>query len=344
MHKRRVLFILKKRSPYGFSAGYDTASSGLYHSARFCFETLLRAGVTTRIVVVNDNNNIDREVAAFKATDVIIEALWVVPEKFEVLRRLHPGVRWIVRVHSELPFVANEGVAMEWIQRYLRMAYIYVSGNSVRLDEELRTIAGKGWEHKVLYLPNCYNDFNSLPRYGNDGGPVNIGCFGAIRPLKNQLIQAVAAIKFADTVARSLRFHINAGRIEQQGNSVLKNLRALFAGMPPRYQLIEHPWMPRPDYLRLVRRMDLGMQVSLSETFNITTADMVSRDVPVVVSPEVSWVSSFYQADPTDSNSIARRLRFAWAFSGIGLHRVNTYRLRRFAEHSAHLWVKQFGG
>ena len=67
----------------------------------------------------------------------------------------------------------------------------------------------------------------------------NVGCFGAIRPMKNHLMQAVAAIEFANRNNLTLRFHVNAGRIESNGNNSIKNVRALFEHLPDN-ELVEH--------------------------------------------------------------------------------------------------------
>src|SRR5688500_11649943 len=111
MRQERILFILKARdatNTYGYSCGLST---GLLNSATFVQDMLDSNGFTTKLVVVIDNNDIDREVTAFRPTHVIIEALWVVPSKFQILKKLHPSVKWIVRLHSEAPFLANEGIA-----------------------------------------------------------------------------------------------------------------------------------------------------------------------------------------------------------------------------------------
>lgn len=54
---------------------------------------LNRNGIESKVVVVIDNNCIDKEVTAFKPTHAIIEGLWVVPEKFDVLKKLHPTIK-----------------------------------------------------------------------------------------------------------------------------------------------------------------------------------------------------------------------------------------------------------
>ena len=103
------------------------------------------AGVEAALAEAIDNNCIDRLVTEYNPDVVIIEALWVVPEKFDVLKKLHPGVRWIVRLHSDIPFLAGEGIAVEWIYGYAARG-VEVAFNSPRASEDFG----------ALYLPNFY--------------------------------------------------------------------------------------------------------------------------------------------------------------------------------------------
>src|ERR1035437_8193029 len=111
---KRVLFIAKKGQRYSGVYGY-AASSGLLNSATFVEEMLHNLGVGAKVVHVVDNNDIDRAVTQYQPDVVIIEALWVIPSKFYVLTQLHPRVQWVIRVHSEIPFLAQEGMAMQWL-------------------------------------------------------------------------------------------------------------------------------------------------------------------------------------------------------------------------------------
>jgi hypothetical protein len=117
-------------------------------------------------------------------------------------------------------------------------------------------------------------------------GAINIGCFGAFRQLKNHLTQAVAAIEFAEQHNFKLNFHVNAGRIEKNGSNPYKNLRALFSNLP-QYNFIEHPWTSHENFIKIINCMDICMQVSFSETFNIVSADAAVCCVPLVVSEEI---------------------------------------------------------
>jgi len=133
MGKNKILFILKRKNNYDVIKDSNIGmSTGLYNSASFMNDMLNNAGIESHISVVIDNNCIDREVTKHKPTHVIIEALWVVPSKFYVLCKLHPKVKWIIRLHSEIPFLANEGMALDWLGDYVFFENVYIGTNAPR--------------------------------------------------------------------------------------------------------------------------------------------------------------------------------------------------------------------
>lgn len=349
----RILFILKRRSGHEqyntdvASGSYtDDFSSGLLNSVRFLVDMLTEAGIEAKYVQVIDNNCIDREVTQYKPTHAIIEALWVVPEKFDILQRLHPHVEWIVRLHSEIPFLANEGIAMDWITRYARYENVSIAANSLIAARDLRRVlaAANAREEKVLYLPNFY-PYAAVEamrvRKRRTRGEINIGCLGAIRPMKNNLIQAIAAIEYADSRGLKLYFHINSGRTEQAGDNNLKNIRALFEAT--RHKLVEHPWMSHSDFLKLMQQMDLSMCVSFSESFCIVAADGIALGVPTVVSPEIEWASCLSMVRPTDTDDIMRKMKFRLApILGTVAVWANRIRLCDYCDEARGQWLQQF--
>jgi hypothetical protein len=313
LKQRETLYVDEKEGDGNYS--YGVLHSGLYNSAKFMNDMLLDQGYQSEIIHVFDNSFIDREVTRFRPNIVVIEAFWVVPEKFDVLVKLHPKVKFIIRNHSKTPFLANEGIAFDWIMRYSNTPNVYVSSNSLDTNEEvielLHSMHGD-WSYedaaaRCPFLPNYYPvEFNTKLHEERikTPGVINIGCFGAIRPLKNQMIQAIAAIAFAERHSLKLRFHINGNRIEGNGNQVLKNLRNLFSHLE--HELVENAWMPHDKFMTLVASMDMGMQVSYTETFNIVAADMIAQGVPVVVSKEIDWVDPQFYADPNSCDDIVR--------------------------------------
>ncbi len=334
--EKKVLFILKKRQTS--HSNYSSVSSGLLNSASFVSNMLNKNGIESNLVEVIDNNCIDREVTKYKPTHVIIEALWVVPSKFEVLTRLHPNVEWIIRLHSDISFLANEGIAMEWIYEYLKYPNVKVSANDLETNQNFEMLTNRDF----VYLPNYYpvGFFNRNHPKNKCKKTIDIGCFGAVRPLKNQLIQAVAAIDYADTYGKKLRFHINVKRIEGKGEPVLKNLRELFKNNPG-HELVEYDWLTHDEFIDVVQSMDLGMQVSFTETFNIVTADFVNNNIPVVVSKEIPWVNPLFFANPSKVNSIVKKMRIAFVFSKLKF--LNKIGLWLNSLNSEKIWTKYFG-
>src|ERR1700761_7067786 len=343
----RLLFCLKHRdNPWGDYGG-SFLSSGLRNSVTFIVDMLILQGIEAKLVEVIDNNFIDREVRSYQPTHVIIEAFWVVPEKFDVLKRLHPTVTWIVRDHSETPFIANEGMAMRWIAGYLSRG-VEVDCNAPRSLADLQVVgAAYGHPNLIGYAPNYYpvhaaggpRHLTPKPPIADD--TVRVGCFGAVRPLKNHLLQAVAALKYAHSLGKKLEFHINGTRIEGSGLPVLHNLRGLFNNAR-RAVLVEHEWMEHDNFVSLLQTMDICLQVSFSEPFNIVSADAAAT-TPLVVSSEVPWIGAYGQADPHAAANLCAQM--------LATHRQDrTWRLTRqwndltiYCRNTQTIWWDRFG-
>ena len=347
---KKVLFILKRREDFNATAhSHVGLSTGLYNSASFVHNMLNDLGIESNLEVAIDNNCVDRLVTKHRPTHVIIEALWVVPSKFTVLQKLHPTVKWIVRLHSEMPFMAGEGNAMDWLGDYSRFKNIIVACNAPRMLRETRLYLQhlNQWDNattneRVIYLPNYYpQDYVAKPFKKNKYW-IDIGCFGAVRPLKNHLLQAFGAIEFAEKIGKQLRFHVNAGRIEMQGGPALNNLKGLFQQISDHgHQLVNHQWTPREGFLELCSTMDIGLQVSFSETFNIVGADVISQGVPLVGSVEIPWAIPFTGANPTESSEICDKLMLAYRLPQTNV-RLNQWALTRYTNKTAKGWDKYF--
>jgi len=191
-------------------------------------------------------------------------------------------------------------------------------------------------------LPNFYPQAYKKKELDTDKYWIDICCFGAVRPLKNHMVQAFAAIEFAEKLGKQLRFHINAGRIEMNGSPVQNNLKGLFQHLHEKgHKLINHQWTPREEFLQLCSQMDIGLQCSFSETFNIVGADLTSQGVPLVGSSEIPWSSYFNNADPTNSQDICRALMKAYNHPRLNVFR-NQYHLKRYTNMTKKIWTKYF--
>jgi hypothetical protein len=87
--------------------------------------------------------------------------------------------------------------------------------------------------------------------------------------------------------------------------------------------------------------MDLGLQVSLSETFNIVGADLISQGVPVVGSTEIPWAVKMFAADPTSSADIAHKLLLTYELPVINTW-LHQRKLHSYCTHSQKQWTKYF--
>ena len=350
MEKAKVLFILKRREDYNIEKHTKIGLiTGLFNSASFMNQMLVDAGIDSNLEVVIDNNDIDRQVTKYKPTHVIIEALWVVPSKFSVLCKLHPNVKWIIRLHSEIPFLANEGMAMDWIGDYVEFPNLYIGANAPRALKEVRFFAAHkmGWdeittEERIVYFPNYYPQDYKRKELDKEKDWIDISCFGAIRPLKNHVLQALAAIQFADKIEKKLRFHVNSGRIEMNGSPVLNNLKGLFEQLQEKgHELINHEWTDREGFLELCGKMDIGMQASITETFNIVGADLISQGVPLVGSSEIPWAANFFCANPVESDDICSALMRTYRSPQTNVW-INQYLLKRYTNKTKKIWVEYF--
>lgn len=348
---KKVLFILKRREDYNsILHSHVGLSTGLYNSANFMNEMLNNTGIESNLFVAIDNNCIDRTVNKYRPTHVIIEALWVLPSKFEILCKLHPNITWIIRLHSEMPFMAGEGMAMDWIGDYSEYPNLVIACNAPRMLKETRVYlkskhrwTDKQTEDRVIYLPNYYPQDYKSKKFNKNKDSIDICCFGAIRPLKNHLLQAISAIGFAEKIGKKLNFHVNAGRIEMQGSPVINNLKGLFEQLSDTgHQLVNHQWRPRDEFLELCATMDIGLQVSFSETFNIVNADLISQGIPIIGSVEIPWIVHKYAADPTDSDDIIDKLTSAYNWPKINVT-TNQWSLTHYTNNTLKIWNKYFG-
>ena len=345
-----ILFICKKRNEYENEYGeYGQQSNkptkphltfGLHNSAQFVVNYLTARNFNTEVVTALDGNDIDRLVTANNPKVVIVEALWATPDKFRELFKLkrHQNRTWIVRLHSRIGFIANEGIAFPWLTEYAKIPGLIVAPNT----EEFATDLARIFNMPTIYLPNIYytDQIEVLPKTPKKitRASIDIGCFGAVRPMKNHLNQAVAAVKFAENNGLMLNFHINSTRVEQAGGNVLKNLQAFFGALTD-HKLVEHGWLSHNDFCELVRTMDMGMQVSFTETYNIVAADFVSNNVPLVGSQQITWLPQMFQADPNSTENITETLDRAWWGSVVGLHKFSKYCLMKNIAEAEHIWL-----
>jgi hypothetical protein len=242
-----------------------------------------------------------------KPSHVVLGAPWIKAldlQAFLVFR--YPQIQFAVTCHSNVGFLSADPQAITNFRDDLNLEQgalnFYAAGNSRRFCHFIENSYGR----PCTYLPNLYflGDVRPQSRRGWSGGTLRIGSFGAVRPLKNHISAAAAALELADKLHTDVEFHLSVGRVEG-GYTVVRAIDAMLNGSPS-VKLIKDDWYQWPNFRRIVTAMHLLLQPSFTETFNMVTADGASESIPSVVSDAIEWAPDHWKADCDDPLSIAR--------------------------------------
>ena len=293
--KIKALFVEKINHGFKISNGTDQAS-GLSN----CINHFVNSLDGVKKTQVDRIDGILLNIAKWNPSKIIIQGLWLTPNDVKSIKMIHKDLDIWVQIHSNVPFLVSETVAFSRFKEYqdLGVGIIFNSLDAHSLCNLWRSV----------YLPNLYHRTAAVPlreslavRRDRDEF-LNIGCFGSMRPLKNQVAQALASINAANQLKKRLRFHVNYNRSEG-GMEVKKSLKDVFR-LNPNHQMVCVPWLSQADFIKYnAEYIDVGLQVSLSETFNLVSADYVSAGVPMCVSREVYWA---HESSFVDTHSLSQ--------------------------------------
>jgi len=330
---KRVLFILKERLYSQAKTSY-----GLINSATLVAEFLTRHHHHCKVIEVLDANFIDKEIHRFKPDIVILEALWCPTYKLDELMNLrrHKHIKWIVRVHSDMAFLSVETQGIKLLNEYIGLCKkdLTIALNNYKfvlsLSEALR--------YKFTYLPNIVTIKNPELDFLEERHRMDVGCFGAMRILKNQCFQAICAIRAANQLEKKLYFHITPN-LSIYNDPVLANLIELFKGN--KHELVIHDWLPNDEFQKLVRKMDFGMQLSFTESFNIVSADFINNNRLIIVSEAIDWLFPLVTASTIDYEEATQKIIYAYNHrNGIILKAREKKHLQEYNDNAEHEWMK----
>jgi hypothetical protein len=226
-----------------------------------------------------------------------VQALWYDPADLIALADRFPSLRIAVRCHSQAAFLAIEGRGGDLIRLIDAHPRILVAPNHDRLAGPLAELFGPG----VGCLPNLYDVDEARPdRASRDDGPIRIGSFGANRVGKHHSAAALASILAARRLGMDAEFHCNAGRDESAVWGFTRSLCER-AGVP----FVAHPWADWREFRDTVGTMDVCVQLSATETFNVVTADAAWWGIPSVVGEAIEWGPALARAPIDDPDHAA---------------------------------------
>lgn len=286
-----------------FSAHAGISHIGLGVSALKNAEYLNKHGYDARVYAAKHNIDVVEAIRKHELTHVVIAAPWLSAVDVDTMVRHFKHVQFAIISHSNIGFLQADPGALKMLRQYALIAEevsnLRVGGNSFIFANWFQEVYGS----PLLALPNLYTfDEKPTERHRCDD-VIRIGSFGAIRPQKNVMTSAAAAVLLARRIGRQVEFHVSTGREDGGGSVILNAVRQMLTQVKG-IELVERHWSDWREFKRIVRSMDILFQVSYTESFNMVTADGVNEGVPTVTSDAIVWVPKDWMAHADDVYSV----------------------------------------
>jgi glycosyltransferase involved in cell wall biosynthesis len=289
-------------------AGPNVSHIGLGVAGLNIAKVLQSNGIGASVFSIRDAKELERYIVGEpQTTHVVISAPWIPIVDLNRLVLRFPHIQWTVNCHSNVGFLQADSNGVQLLRKYIDYEKgslnFRVSGNSKKFVRWLR----ESYRCNAFYLPNLYfldNTVRTIPRPWR-GGTLKIGCFGATRPQKNLMSAAGAALLLKEWFNVDVELCLSSGRTEGGGNTILNAIRAMVDGIPG-IKIVHNSWAAWPQFRKFVSTMNLLLQPSYTESFNMVTADGIAEGVPSVISEAIEWVPRYWVANMDDVNDIAR--------------------------------------
>ncbi len=263
--------------------GYD---SGVVVSVRHLENTLRNAGISADVCYYSSDIELVKMIAGSNYACINLHALSYTDDTLNRILKIHDNV--VVSIHSTLCNLQTEGDALERLIRYGNGTYRNLRFTCPSLCETVGF--NEFFRNEYLYLPNTFSykcddeRLESSIRERAERRTKKISLFSAYRPFKNMITQA-AAVEMLSSIL-DVELHL----IDTQSKSpIYKNLIKLtqMRDVP----VIVHPQTDNYSCFVQEGDFDLGMQVSLSETFSYVAFEHMIQGIPVLGSDSVPFSS-----------------------------------------------------
>jgi hypothetical protein len=238
---------------------------------------------------------------------VVIFAPWVPTLELYGLVRAHTDVEFAVLSHSNVGFLQADPNGVKLLRDAMGLetatSNFHLAGNCQRFCDWVRHT----YKSTCQFLPNLYDmsQANANHRLPWDGqSPLRIGCFGAPRVQKNFITAVAAAMEIGQHLRKDTEIWVSSGRPEG-ANSIWRAIQEMVQGVKG-IKLVENKWEPWPEFRRTVAHMDLLLQPSYTESYNIVSADGVVEGVPSVVSHAIDWAPHRWKAEVDSAGDVCR--------------------------------------
>jgi hypothetical protein len=293
-----------------FAASKNISHIGLGVAAINTAKVLRREGIQTTVVPVVNASDLRNYLIGRFVDHVIISAPWIPTLELAKLAQENCETHFAVNCHSNVGFLQADRNGVKLIRETLELEQathnVHLAGNSLRFCRWVEAAFHK----PCAYQPNLYyvDEHAGHPIHPHPighSGPLRIGIFGATRPLKNLMTAAAGALEISRALRVPLELWLSGGRAEGGGDSVLGAINEMLCGLP-NVTLKSNNWQSWPQFRQTVGHMNLLLQPSYTESFNMVTADGIAEGVPSVVSNAIDWVPQHWQADVDSASDVAR--------------------------------------
>jgi hypothetical protein len=285
-----------------FAAHAGISHIGLGVAALKNADYLNNRGYDVKVIAAKHNIDVVEAIREHKFTHVIISAPWLSALDVDTMVRHFKHVKFAILSHSNIGFLQADPAALRSFRQYILISKevnnLSIGGNSFIFANWLSEVYGSS----RLILPNLY-ELEEKHYHHHDDGIIRIGSFGAIRPQKNAMTSAAAAMLLAHKTRLPVEFHVSTGREDGGGGTILNAIRQMIAQVPG-IELIERQWSNWREFKRIIRSMSVLFQMSYTESFNMVTADGVDEGVPSVTSDAIVWVPDSWKARADDVYSV----------------------------------------
>jgi hypothetical protein len=236
---------------------------------------------------------------------VVISAPWVSLYDIKSLIENFKDIEFVVLSHSNVGFLQADPCGVELFRKYAELSKTHknftIGGNCFKFVEWFKI----AYNEKCICLPNIYPTERIPSKIWDGTSTLKIGAFGAIRPEKNFMTAAAAAVAIQSILKVPVEFHMSTGG-DGCKSTTLPSIEEMTSNIK-NFTLIRHDWNNWDEFIKLVSQMDLMIQVSYTESFNMVTADGISVGVPSVVSPAIFWSPDEWKVDSDNALDVARK-------------------------------------
>jgi glycosyltransferase involved in cell wall biosynthesis len=311
-HARYLLRPMKVILAYkNFAANRHISHIGLGVAALNTCKTLIKHGIPCEVWPIIDGVDLRQRLNSAisrgdEITNVVISAPWIPTHFLNHLCGTFPAIHFAVNCHSNVGFLQADPNGMRLIREGLDLEMALPNFEMAANSQKMCRWIEDAYGSPCRYLPNLYF-MHKMPLHPNHwkGGVLRIGCFGAIRPQKNLASAVGAAVEISHRLKADTEIWVSSGRFEGGGAVVLNTVRAMVEGLPM-VKLREGGWLTWPQFRTLVKSMNLLLQPSSTESFNMVTADGIAEGVPSVVSEAIDWAPEHWKANADEVFDISR--------------------------------------